>query len=179
MAKMACYCGASMSNVDCPSDNIIFIMRKERIESAIKYNPQITLIDFITNWDVLTESKKLFTSEEYDFWYCTECKRVYQTEIKIGGNKLASYVYNPDVESVDTDTLFAMQELIVFTDSEEDSAAEKEPSVLLSDFVLSLSGKRFFISNDLNTVYAYDCAKKSIVYEYQAEKLMKKPSSDS
>ena len=176
---MACYCGASMSNSDCPSENVIYVVSKDRVDSAIKYNPQITLIDFITNWDVLTDTKKSFISEDYDFWYCTECKRVYQSEIRIGGNKLAAYVFEPKIEPIDKEILFSMNELVVFTDIEEDFVTEKDPSTLLTVFISSLSGKRFFITDDLSTVYAYERAKNSIEYAYQSEKLMSQLSQNS
>lgn len=179
MAKMACYCGASMSNVDCPSENVIYVMNKERVESALKYNHQITLIDFITNWDVLKDTKKPFISEEYDFWYCTQCKRVYQSEIKIGGNKLAVYAYDPEVDSIDQETLFSLQELIVFTDIEEYNATETEPPTSLEDFVSSLSGMRYFITDDGSTVYAYDCEKSCVEFCYRAGELMVETQTDS
>lgn len=179
MAKMACYCGASMSNVDCPSENVIYVMKKDRVESALKYNQQITLIDFITNWDDLKDAKKSFISEDYDFWYCTRCKRVYKSEIKIGGNKLAAYAYDPKVDSIDKATLFSMQELIVFTDNEEYDAVEKEPPTLLADFISSLYAKRYFITDDGSTVYAYDCNKNCVIFCYHSEELMVVSPSDS
>ena len=172
MAKMACYCGASMSNVDCPSENVIYVLKKDRVESALKYNPQISLIDFITNWDVLKNAKKPFISEDYDFWYCTQCKRVYQSEIKIGGNKLAVYAYDTNVDLIDKETLLSMQELIVFTDIEEYGATEKEPPASLSDFVSSLSATRYFISNDGSIVYAYNNEKQCVTFCYRSEELM-------
>ena len=179
MAKMACYCGASMSNVDCPSENVIYIMKKDRVESALKYNPQISLIDFITNWDILKDTKKSFISEDYDFWYCTQCKRVYQSEIKIGGNKLAAYAYDPNIDPIDEDRLFSMQELIVFTDIEEYNATEKEPPTSLADFVSSISGTRYYITDDGSTVYVYDCEKGRVIFCYRAQELMVEPPTDS
>ncbi|MBQ9415823.1 MAG: hypothetical protein IJU20_03150 [Clostridia bacterium] len=179
MAKMACYCGASMSNVDCPSENVLYVMNKDRVQSALKYNSQITLIDFITNWDSLKDAKKLFISEDYDFWYCTQCKRVYQSEIKIGGNKLAVYTYYPDVDPIDKEVLFSMQELIVFTDIEEYDATEKDPPTLLADFISSLSAKRYFITDDGSVVYAYDCENECVLFSYHSEELMEIPSSDA
>ena len=73
MARMGCYCGASMSNVNCPSDNIFYVIEKDRVDEALRYNPQITLMDFLTNWDSMTDAKRSFIPEEYDFWYCTQC----------------------------------------------------------------------------------------------------------
>ena len=179
MAKMACYCGASMSNVDCPSENVIYVIKKDRVDSALKYNPQISLIDFITNWDILKDTKKPFISEDYDFWYCTQCKRVYQSEIKIGGNKLAAYAYDPNSDPIDEDLLFSMQELIVFTDIEEYDATEKEPPTSLADFVSSLSATRYFITDDGSKVYAYDCEKHCVIFCYHTEELMAETPIDS
>lgn len=61
MAKMACYCGASMSNVDCPSENVLYVMNKDRVESALKYNSQITLI-IVKQYD--TEFAHIFVAEK-------------------------------------------------------------------------------------------------------------------
>jgi len=173
MARFGCICGNTLSNSICPSENIIYIMTRKRVDSALAYNTDITLMDFITNWDVLTDSKKVFISEEYDFWYCTECKRVSQCEIHIGGKALA--VYKP-VESdsvVDFNNLIKMEELIVFTDIEEDTATEKDSTVKLSSFIDSLAKIRYFISDDCQFIYAYDCNAKKVSFVYQAEALLK------
>jgi hypothetical protein len=172
MAKMGCYCGAAMSNVSCPSENVIYVMKKERVVSALKYNPQITLIDFITNWDVLTNAKKLFIPEDYDFWYCTECKRVYKSDTHIGGNKLAAYKLDTEPIQISKKNLSTLSELIVFTDKEEDDAIEKEPQMTLSSFLASLTDRQYYISDNEDTVYVYDRKNDHIVLVYRSEKLL-------
>jgi len=173
MAHMKCRCGASLSNVMCPSENVIYVMAKKRVESALAYNADITLMDFITNWDVLTGSQKVFISKEYDFWYCTECKRVIQCEMRIGGKALAVYKPIENDFVVDFNNLIKMVELLVFTNIEEDTATENDSSVKLSSFINSLAKIRYFISDDCQFVYAYDCNAKKVSFVYQAEALLK------
>ncbi len=172
MAKIGCYCGASLSNVNCPSENIIYIIRKERVESALRYNPEITLADFVTNWDSLSDSRKEFTPDFYDFWYCTECKRVYKVESQIGGKKLAAYQFIQAFEPIAENELFSLDELIVFSDKEEDDATENDPSILLKSFLDTIPTIRYFITDDKEYVYAYDCTDKQISFCYRSESLM-------
>lgn len=179
MAHMKCRCGASLSNVMCPTENIIYVMSKKRVESALAYNADITLMDFITNWDVLTDSKKVFISEEYDFWYCTTCKRVYQCEMHIGGELMAAYKLAECNSSIDASNLLDMEELLVFSDIEEDNATETEPSIKLSSFINSLNATRYFISGDRQFVYAYNCNAKMVSFVYQTEALLSLEPEDN
>ena len=169
MAHMGCRCGASLSNVMCPSENVIYVLTKKRVVSALAYNADITLMDFITNWDVLTDTKKVFISEEYYFWYCTECKRVIQCEMHIGGKALSVYKLVENKSTVNLNELSKMEELIVFTNIEEDAATENDSSVKLTSFIDSLPKMRYFISDDHTHVYAYDCKLEKLSFVYQLE----------
>lgn len=169
MARLGCKCGNTLSNSMCPSENVIYVMNKKRVEAALGYNPHLTLMDFITNWDELTDSKRVFISEEYDFWYCTECKRVIQCEIHIGGKALAVYKPVANEISIAFNELLRLEELIVFTNFAEDAATESDPPIKLSCFIDSLPKIRYFISDDRQFVYVYDCDAKKVSSVYQFE----------
>ena len=68
---------------------------------------------------------------------------------------------------------------IVFTDIEEYNATETEPPTSLEDFVSSLSGMRYFITDDGSTVYAYNCEKGCVEFCYRAGELMVETQTDS
>ena len=65
MAHARCLCGYRMSNVSCPSDDILMVFRKKDVETAIKENPKQLLVDFEME------------SCQSEYWYCHSCKRIY------------------------------------------------------------------------------------------------------
>jgi len=156
----------------CPSENIIYVIKKDRIDAALSYNPHLTLMDFISNWDVLTNSKKIFISDEYSYWYCTECKRVTLCEIHIGGKALSVYQPVVNESTIVFNELSKMEELVVFSNIAEDNATEKDAYVSLKSFLKSLPEVRYFISADKRNIYGYDCNVEQITFVYQSEAIM-------
>ena len=80
MARLGCHCGADMTNTDGPSPHRLNVFLKSEVDKALSYNPDIPLWDFYTGWDELAECRNSFQnrSEPVEYWYCTECKRIYE-----------------------------------------------------------------------------------------------------
>lgn len=72
MARLACYCGADMTDTEGPSPHLLNMFLKSEIDNALLYNPDICLWDLYTGWDELTESDNSFQnrSEPVEYWYC-------------------------------------------------------------------------------------------------------------
>ena len=119
--------------------------------------------------DEVNECKKQYMKrkEEVDYWYCAECKRVYECQVKIGGHWLRVYRR----KEVDNNELFDKDNLLslyIFPETYSDKATEANPEILLSDFISSLH-MAFFITNDEKKIYAVDKASGKLQYSYELE----------
>ena len=73
MSRLGCKCGETLSWVDCPSENIIHIWHKTDVDNKITESP------LVTAWDFYSEDSQY----GYEYWYCTECKRIMVVSIKM------------------------------------------------------------------------------------------------
>ena len=73
MARLGCHCGADMTNTDGPSPHRLNV----------------------TGWDELAECRNSFQnrSEPVEYWYCTECKRIYEVQAVSCGRILRNFKY--------------------------------------------------------------------------------------
>ena len=95
MARLGCHCGADMTNTDGPSPHRLNVFLKSEVDKALSYNPDIPLWDFYTGWDELAECRNSFQnrSEPVEYWYCTECKRIYEVQAVSCGRILRNFKY--------------------------------------------------------------------------------------
>ena len=73
MGRLGCNCGATMSNVDSPSKNMLEVYTAAEVSEAIKADRDISLWDFST------------LDRPYEYWYCTECRRVHKVDNALYG----------------------------------------------------------------------------------------------
>ena len=140
MARLKCVCGAGLSNTTAPSDNILYIFTKVEVDNAINNNAEITLYDFETG-----------VNEEYEYWYCQECKRVLVVERKPCGRLIDSYISCSSCEAVSEQEL---TEFYVFSDIDIYDAEEDDINLSLSDFIDQYGEEHLrFITSDKKNVY--------------------------
>lgn len=98
MSSLLCKCGNVIYGTDCPSDSELFVYTEKEIQAAIAYNPDIRWFDFILNRDALRHCKRLWMLRptEVEYWYCQECKRVYEVDAHTG-NFLRLYKRMQDI----------------------------------------------------------------------------------
>jgi hypothetical protein len=158
MARLGCLCGAEMSNTIAPSTNIISIFYKKEIEKVLEYNPSIRLWDLYTGWDELDNCNKSFQDrvESVEYWYCTQCQRVYEVQAKSCGKILRVYKKNCERCDLNIDVLKGLEELIVLTDLEMDQVLSLEEDRTLKQYLDEEKTQQFFISKDERIVYMYN-----------------------
>lgn len=157
MARLGCYCGNTLSNVECPSKDIIRVFYKERIENLLKEDRELEL------WDIYSEP------EDFDFWHCDQCGRVYACPIP---GQSVKYVCNP-IE-VDESVFFNKgdcTELFIFDDTLLDSTIEESFHMLWEDFYKKNTQKRFFLNIAQKKVWIIDKIDDSIVGVYAIEEV--------
>ena len=170
MARLGCSCGAVMSTVDCPSPYIYHIFTQDEVDTALSQSPDCPFWDFYTNWDSQKNEKRLFTSEEYTFWYCTACGRMYQVQAKPQGRWVKKY-------RMSSDNLFPAnidnanrKRLYIYSDIDVEQITEENFNIKLRDFI---NHKRhihdFYISPDSATVLICDKKSGAIVKVYLLE----------
>jgi hypothetical protein len=169
MSRLGCKCGHVMGSTESPSPYSIYVYCESEINNAISDNRNLKVMDFLMNWDEVNGCKKQYMKrkEEVDYWYCTECKRVYECQVKIGGHWLRVY-RKKDVdnsEPLDKDKLLS---LYIFSETYSDKETEDNPDILLSDFISNLH-MAYFITKDEKKVYAVDKSSRKLKYIYELE----------
>lgn len=140
MARLKCVCGAGLSNTTAPSDNILYVFTKVEVDNAINNNSEITLYDFETG-----------INEEYEYWYCQDCKRVMVVERKPCGRLIDSYSSCSSCEAVSEQEL---TEFYVFSDIDIYNVEEDDINISLSDFIHQYGEEHLrFITADKKKVF--------------------------
>ena len=93
MARLGCKCGHTMGGSECPSPYSLYVYYSQEVETAIAENTDLRLMDFVMNWDELHKCRKEYMkrSEPVEYWYCTECHRVYELQAPSRGHWLRVY----------------------------------------------------------------------------------------
>ena len=157
MSRLGCFCGNTLSNVDCPSQNIIRVFKKDNVERLLKKNRNLEL------WDVYSED------EEYDYWWCEQCGRVYVCPLP-GQN--VELVCNPI--AIGEQIVFAPEQCVEFysySDTLLDRTIEKELHISWKDFFHKNSGKRYFYDSSKNTIWVTDENGSDVVSMYDVRKI--------
>ncbi len=167
MARLGCKCGADMTNTVSPSQNILNIYYYKEAQEAIRTNPEIRLWDFYSGWDEKNERRNTFQNrnESVEYWYCTECKKIYEVQAVSCGKILR--VYEPsDEEKKETLDYSELDEIILLWDVEMDEILSSNEKMTLEQYLNEEKTVRYFISLDETTVYVVknsvivDCYKK-------------------
>ena len=171
MARMLCKCGEIMGTSVSPSPYIIYVYYEQEVRSAIAENPKIQLTDFLSDWDEVNREQKKFMkrSEPVEYWYCTECQRVYETQAKMGGHWLRAY---QRVESQPQNVSFEdWTRIYILKDVETDAALEEAPRLLLSDYLEMHIDICYFIASDERTVIAASTDMQNVQFAYIQEEI--------
>lgn len=157
MGRLGCNCGATMSNVDSPSKNLLEIYTAAEVDAAIKTDKNMTLWDFST------------LDRPYEYWYCTNCRRVHKVDNTIGRcilrYKPVGTVTNPSgIIGIPSD----WSELYVITDVELDTVTEKDFNIRLIDYLPKIS-RRVMLSPKQDKVIVYDACSGDEIERYEAE----------
>ena len=153
MGRLGCNCGATMSSVDCPSPNIIHIYEEKEIEMALKANPSVGLWDFRS------------IRREYEFWYCTNCRRVHQVNVATGYCELR---YAPIGKAEDQITTSDWHDLYIITDVELDNVTERNFSIPLAEYLPEVK-RKVKLSPDHQTAIVFDVKTGVELERYIAE----------
>lgn len=169
MARLACYCGADMTDTEGPSPHLLNMFLKSEIDNALLYNPDICLWDLYTGWDELTESDNSFQnrSEPVEYWYCTKCKRIYEVQAISCGRILRCFKTVSDLTEIYS--LEGLEELFILRDKEMDGIICKDRYYRLKDYIEQPSTEKFFISSDQKTIYGLDTATNKLFCKYIQE----------
>lgn len=169
MARIGCRCGAEMTNSVAPSQNIMNIFYKAEAVSAIQSNSLIRLWDFYTGWDEKNNCNNTFQNrtEPVEYWYCTECKRVYEVQAKSCGSILRVFC-RYEAQDCDITKILNLPEIIVLTDIEMDTLLSLNENLLLKDYLCQDKALRYFISGDEKVVYVVN-SDKVVVNIYRLE----------
>ncbi len=167
MARLGCLCGHTMSNTSCPCECEIYVYYEKEILDAIAYNPELTWMDFQTDWDELHECKKMYMqrNDNLEYWFCPKCKRVY--EVSNTYNRwVRVYKRTEEIPKVSTE---GWGKIYVYTDLEEDPITEDNVDITVKDFFRCFPYKfKFRLSPDEKTVIAYNMkGKEAFAYELE------------
>lgn len=166
MARLGCKCGADMTNTISPSNNKLNIYYIKEAKDAINSNPDIRLWDFYTGWDEKNNCNNNFQDrdEPVEYWYCTNCKRVYEVQSKSCGKIKKVYCLNEECSSDEID-FSSLTELLVLTDTEMDELLFQNEMLTLKEYLSSRTSIKTFISVDKKTVYVRNTNKsKTLIY---------------
>ncbi len=169
MARLACYCGADMTDTNGPSPHLLNVFLRSEIDKALSYNPNICLWDLYTGWDELTECDNSFQnrSEPVEYWYCTECKRIYEVQAISCGRILRCFKSVADF--TEEYNLNGFEELFILWDKEMDDVICKDRYYLLKDYIERTFTIKFFISSDQKTIYGLDVPTNKLICKYILE----------
>ncbi len=167
-----------MYTSDDPCPYWMYIYRKEDVDLAIRYNPEITWFDFDGGWDELHKCKRDFVSEsDYEYWFCVECKRVYIVSrhhyrwIKIY-HRVNSALEKP-VDATWSD-IFAFHDEELF-DPIENAVGDLQ----LKDFIYGMEHPYTFkMSPDKKVIVAYKTGTTEFCFAYVLEESWDSAASD-
>ena len=168
MSQLGCRCGNRLTKTDCPSPCSIDIFYKEEIDNAIQSDSNITLHNFLSGWDEIyaCQHEFMIRPESVDYWFCPECKRVYEVQNKPQGRWLRIYQRSaPDVLT----RFDEWRQIYVMPDIETDAATEENWEITLSAYLKHHSSIVCFLSPDENTACLIDRKTDKFLYCYVLE----------
>ncbi|MCR5812099.1 MAG: hypothetical protein K6G34_12110 [Lachnospiraceae bacterium] len=156
MSRMLCKCGATMGTSISPSPYSVSVYYDREVLSAIEDNPRILLSDFLTDWDAVNGAQKSFMkrAEPVEYWYCTECHRVYETQMRSCGHWLRVY-RRTESQLLNTEHQ-QWTRIYVFPERETDVILESEPELLLADYIRMHAQTHYCLSPEERMVVALD-----------------------
>jgi hypothetical protein len=159
MGRLGCKCGKVLSNVDCPTDVELWGFEETAITNLIKSNPDLILTDAVMDYSM----------QDYYFWYCRDCGRVYVFRTDHQMYK-SIYLRQEYGENVDIADILNLCELYFFTDRQVEEPTERDFGYTLKAFLDNPPHPyRFFITCDSSKVYAYNATTGSVAYCYVLE----------
>jgi len=72
MSRLGCKCGNALSNVNSPSENILYVWPEELIQKVTQSAADMSAFDFSTT----------IGDCDYEVWYCQNCERVAVVGVK-------------------------------------------------------------------------------------------------
>ncbi len=165
MARLGCKCGSEMTNTLSPSKNRLNIYYMKEALDAINSNPQIKLWDFYTGWDEKNSCNNSFMDREepVEYWFCTNCRRVYEVQAKSCGKITRSYYVCEYINSIDTE-YSSLAELLVLSDVEMDKLLSQNEKMTLQEYLTQGKTPKVYISADERTVYVKIENNKTMIY---------------
>ena len=166
---MLCKCGATMGSSESPSPYNLSIYYANEADDAIKADPTITLHNFLLDWDDKKGCQHAFMQrkEAVDYWYCPICKRVYETQVKIGGRWIRIYKLSDiPTESMDYS---AWKRVYVMPETETDAVTEEDPDILLIEYLKDHNNPIYYLSADETRMHAVDVQTGKVVLSYEQE----------
>ena len=168
MATLLCKCGEGMHTTDCPSPYIVDIYYKAEADKAINDDPNITLHNFLIDWDEKNNCQRRFMkrTEPVDYWFCPVCKRVYEVQNIPHGRWLRIYKKTniPVSESFD-----GWKQIYVMPDADTDAAMEEEWEIHLSDYLKQHDSVLYYLSPDETIIHAVEKSSSKVLYSYELE----------
>lgn len=154
MARLGCKCGSEMTNTISPSKNRLSIYYIHEALDAVNSNPQIRLWDFYSGWDEKNSCNNYFMdrNEPVEYWYCTNCKRVYEVQAKSCGKITRVYCVSKENNLTDID-YSSLSELLILADVEMDKLLSQNEKMTLQDYITQRNTQKVFISADERTAY--------------------------
>lgn len=159
MGRLGCKCGKVLSSVDSPNDVELMVFNGSAINQLMSTNPDMLLTDVMLDYDM---------QDEY-CWYCKDCGRVYvfRNNHQLCNRVYLIHDYNNE-ESLDT--VLQLRELYIYTSKQIQDPTDEDFNYSLKDFFDNLPHPyRYYITDDLTKVYAYDMNSHSIAHCYVLE----------
>ena len=107
----------------------------------------------------------------YEYWYCTDCRRVHKVDNTIGRCILR---YKPAGASINQAGIIGIpanwSELYVITDTELDTVTEKDFNIKLIDYLPKIP-RRVMLSPEQSNAIVYDTISGREIDRYEAEQV--------
>lgn len=169
MARLRCRCGEDMYTSEDPSPCIIDVYYEPEILQAISDDPDITLHNFMMEWDEKNDCEKIFMqrSEPVDYWFCPKCKRVYECQcMPVGLHWLRIF---KRTEAPVPKEYSNWKRIVVITDTDRFNAIEEDEDMLLAVFMRWHDSPIYYISPDDTIVHALDKRSREVLFSYVLE----------
>ena len=139
-----------MGTSDCPSPYSLDIYYASEVQQALSDDPDITLFDFLLGWSEKEGRRKEYQhrKEPVEYWYCTECRRVYEVQAVARGRWLRIYKMVDSGEVID---YAGWTQIYVMPDTETDAATEENFGITLAEYVKQHDAVNYYLSPDETT----------------------------
>ena len=175
MARLGCKCGAIMGTSECPSPYSLDIFYDSEIQSALADDPCLKLNDFLTGWSEKEGCQRNYQHRKtpVEYWYCTECHRVYEVQAIPRGRWLRIYNRSDTVIDADYST---WKKIFVMPDTVTDASTEENWEITLDDYLKQHDSVRYYLSPDETIVLAEDSKSLKPLFCYRLEDAWSPPA---